>query len=254
MGRLREILLYFWNFRYLSLSLKYRWPLIKRRRRLVPTRTGLGLRNALRHARSLKHPPQPNPYLFVLRLLYPFPSWHFPAVLPPPPREIMASPDYVHCQVRDLMYLRSMPLWRSRDTPRRAFYRLYEAFCAADGHMITYETEYFWRRSSPSWATASIPDPECEDPEEYAVMASLAEVLVESFMWRLELGLRRNDAPIMNRYIDPPPMVPEICPSWAAKVPALEGKLLIHPDEDYYFDSPFHRRNIYMATGYFYTV
>ncbi|KAL2757561.1 hypothetical protein ACRALDRAFT_1060901 [Sodiomyces alcalophilus JCM 7366] len=166
----------------------------------------------------------------------------------------MAAPDNVSCQTRDLMYLRSMPLWRARDTPQRAFYRLYEAFCAADGHMVTYETEYFWARSSPAWATALIPDPQCEDPEQYAVMASLAEVLVESFMWRLELGLRRSDKAIMNRYRDPPSLVPEVCPTWATKVAPLKEKLLIHPDEDRYFDSPFHRRNIYMSTGHFYTV
>lgn len=166
----------------------------------------------------------------------------------------MADPDSISGQCRDLIYLRSMPLWRSRDTPQRAFYRLYEAFCAADGHMITYETEYFWRRSPPEWATALIPDPQCEDAEQYAVMASLAEALVESFAWRLELGLRRTDRPIMNYDRDPPPYDPEVCPAWAAKVPPLKEKLLIHLDEDRCFDSPFHRRNIYMATGHLYTV
>ncbi|KAK4251978.1 hypothetical protein C7999DRAFT_36975 [Corynascus novoguineensis] len=252
--RLKAIFVYLWNFRYLPL--KYRWPLIKIRRRLVPTRTGLGLRNALRHARSLQHPPEPNPYLFVLRLLWPFPTWRFPATLPPPPREIMASPERVCCQVRDIMYLRSMPLWRARDTPQRSFYRIYEAFCAADGRMITYETEYFWRRPGPDWATANIPDPECRDPEQYAVMASLAEVLAESFVWRLELGMRRTDRSIISRSEEcPPPFAPEVPPPWTAKVPALKKKLIIDPEEeDNYFDSPFHRRNIYMATGWFYTV
>ncbi|KAL2167755.1 hypothetical protein VTG60DRAFT_851 [Thermothelomyces hinnuleus] len=250
--RLKEIWIYLWNFRYLPL--KYRWPLIKLRRRLLPTRTGLGLRNALRHARSLRHPPEPNAYLFVLRLLWPFPSWRFPAVLPPPPREIMADPARVRCRVRDLMYLRSMPLWRARDTPQRSFYRIYEAFCAADGRMITYETEYFWRRSGPDWATANIPDPECGDPEQYAVMASLAEVLADSFVWRLELGMRRTDRPIVSRSEDPPPCPPEVAPPWTARVGPLKEKLVLDPDEDEYFDSPFHRRNIYMATGWFYTV
>jgi hypothetical protein len=115
--------------------------------------------------------------------------------------------------------------------------------------------EYFWRQSSPRWATANVPDPECEDLEQYAVMASLAEVLVESFIWRLELGLRRNDKSIMNRTLDPPPFVLEICPPpRTAKVPHLEEKLVMHPEEDEYFDSPLHRRNIFMSTGWFYTV
>ncbi|KAM4054613.1 hypothetical protein HRG_014918 [Hirsutella rhossiliensis] len=252
MGRPREILLYLWNFRYLPL--KYRWPLIKFRRRLLPTKTGLGLRHSFRYAHSFKQPPHLNPFLFVARLLWPFPSWYFKSTLPPPPRDIMAAPDDISCQVRDLMALRSLPLWRARDTPQRAFYRLYEALCAADGHMITYETEYFWHRSSPRWATSNIPDPECEDREQYAVMASLAEALVNSFNWRLELGLRRNDELFTNRYIDPLPMVPETYPSWTANVLPLEEQLLIHPDEHAYFDSPFHRRNVYMATGHFYTV
>ncbi|KAG5928608.1 hypothetical protein E4U42_000322 [Claviceps africana] len=252
MGRLLELLVYLWNFRYLPL--KYRWPLIKLRRRLVPTSTGLGLRYALRHARALKHPPEPHPYLFVLRLLWPFPSWHFPASLPDPPRRIMADPGSITCQGRDWMYLRSMYLWEARDTPQRCFYRLYQAFCAADGHMISYETEYFWRKSSPRWAVANIPDPRCEDLEQYAVMASLAEVLAESFTWRLNLGLRRTDTPCVNFDREPPPFEPEVCPTWTASVPPLSNKLLIHEDEDVYFDSPLHRRNIYMATGHFYTV
>ncbi|KAI5861528.1 hypothetical protein GGS23DRAFT_137914 [Durotheca rogersii] len=250
MDRLRQIFLYFWNFRYLPM--KYRWPLIKLRRRLLPTETGLGLRDALRHARSLQHPPQPNPYLFVLGLLWPFPTWYFPAVLPPPPRDIMAEPYRVRCQVRDLIYLRSMPLWCARDTPQRAFYRLYEAFCAADGHMITYETEYFWKHASPKWATANIADPRCEDPEQYAVMASLAEVLVNSFMWRLEIGLRRNGD--IEGPDGAPPTVLEFCPAWTANVPPLKEKLIINPDDELYFDSPFHDRNIITATGHFYTV
>ncbi|KAG6036384.1 hypothetical protein E4U41_005735 [Claviceps citrina] len=252
MGWLPDLLVYLWNFRYLPI--KYRWPLIKLRRRLVPTSTGLGLRHALRHARSLKYPPQPHPYLFVLRLLWPFPSWHFPASMPPPPRHIMADPGSVTCQGRDWMYLRSIPLWEARDTPQRCFYRLYQAFCAADGHMITYETEYFWRKASPLWAVANLPDPRCEDSEQYAVMASLAEVLAESFTWRLNLGLRRTDTALMSRDDEPLPSEPEVCPAWTVAVPALKNKLLIHPDEDVYFDSPFHRRNIYMATGHFYTV
>ena len=250
MGRLRQIFLYFWNFRYLPM--KYRWPLIKLRRRLLPTETALGLRAALRHARSLKHPPEPSPYLFVLRLLWPFPSWRWPAVLPRPPRAIMADPGSVTCRGRDIMYLRSMPLWCARDTPQRSFYRLYEAFCAADGHMIMYETEYFWDHASPEWATVNLPDPRCSDREQYAIMASLAEMLVEAFRWRLGIGLRRNGD--IEGVDGPPPRELEYRPSWTAKVPPLTEKLIIHPDHEQYFESPFHDRNIITTAGYFFTV
>lgn len=252
MGWRRKLWLYFWNFRYLPLN--YRLRAIKIRRILLPTGSPWYLRATWRSARTLANPPLPSPALFVLRLIWPFPTWKYPATLPPPPRIIMANPKAVSCQLRDLVTLRSMPLWRSRDTPERSFYRLYEAFCSANGAMMTYETEYFWRRSSSEWATRNIPDPKCDDEEQYAVMASLAEVLVESFMWRLELGLRRDDTPFMNRDEEPKPFVPETCPLWTAKIPALTEDLLIHPEESQYFDSPFHRRNIYMCTGFFYTV
>jgi hypothetical protein len=132
-----------------------------------------------------------------------------------------------------------MPLWRARGTPQLAFYRLYEALCTGDGQMIAYETEYFWRQSSSRLATANVPDPQCPDPEQYAVMALLAEILVESFIWRLELGLRRDDTPIMNRYNDPPPLVPETCPPWTAKVPSSKEKLVMHPREDEYLGGLF---------------
>lgn len=200
----------------------------------------------------MENPPISNPYIFILSLLWPFPTWHWPAVLPPPPREIMRDPDAVSCQVRDLMYLRSMPLWRARDTPQRAFYRLYEAFCAGDGPMMTYETQYFWAHESPGWSTDEIPDPECSDAEQYAVMASLAEVLTESFVWRLEIGLRRNGDILGPRV--PLPAVIETRPWWTAKVPALEEELIINPDDVVYFESPFHARNITASTGDFYTV
>jgi hypothetical protein len=39
-----------------------------------------------------------------------FPTWHFQAALQPLPHEIMADPERISCRVRDLMYLRSMPL------------------------------------------------------------------------------------------------------------------------------------------------
>lgn len=120
--------------------------------------------------------------------------------------------------------------------------------------MITYETEYFWRHPGAEWKIGNIPDPKCEDPEQYAVMAALVEVLVESFIWRLELGMRRTDRPMVSRSEDPPPFTPEVCPPWAAGVPGLKEKLVLDPEEDKYFDSSLHRRNIYMATGWFFTV
>lgn len=81
-------------------------------------------------------------------------------------------------------------------------------------------------------ATANFPDPECKGPEQYAVMASLAEVLVESFIWRLELDMRRTDKSVVSRSEDPRPFVPEVCPAWTAKVAPLTAKLLRHPEQE----------------------
>ncbi|OAA64211.1 hypothetical protein SPI_02858 [Niveomyces insectorum RCEF 264] len=252
---LEDFFMFFWNFRYVPL--KYRIPLIKLRRRLLPRGTSLYIGYTLSASRKLTAPPQPNAFLFLARLLWPFPHWHYPAVLPAPPRAIMAAPGTVDCQGRDLMRLRMMPLWCWRDTPQRAFYRLYEAVCATNGHMTTYETEYFWHQASPAWATERLVDPRIAhpdiDPEQYAVMAAVAETLVLSFVWRLEIGLRR-DRTRADPCKDVPSDVLERCPAWTANAPRLEHELLLHPENDLYFDSPFHRRNIVTSTGHFYTV
>ncbi|OAA66309.1 hypothetical protein ISF_04147 [Cordyceps fumosorosea ARSEF 2679] len=190
MDRLRAIAAYLWNFRYLPL--KYRWPLIKLRRRLLPTQSPLGLRRSVRYARSLRHPPPPRGALLF-------------------------------------------------------------AVCARDGELIASETQYFWRQAA--WALADIPDPEARrgGEEQYAVLAATVETLVECFNWRLNLGLRRDDPPFTNVYKEPPPASPETCPSWTATAGALPEKLLLGRSTTY-MDSPFHRRNIYIATGDFYSV
>ena len=179
MDWLRKTVAYLWNFRYLPM--KYRWPLIKLRRRLFPSESPLSLRHSLRCARCLAYPPLRGPLLFTLGLLWPFPTWKLPAGLPLPPRRIMADPKRVEQEAHDYRYLHLMPLWRARDTPERAFYRIYETLCTPDGVLTTKENEYFWRQASPEWATERIPDPRCEDPEQYAVMAAVAEVIVDSF-------------------------------------------------------------------------
>ncbi|EPE06568.1 dna-binding protein [Ophiostoma piceae UAMH 11346] len=257
MGRLYNIYLYFWNFRYLPM--RYRLKLITLRRRILPRLPRLYLAYTLRTARTLKAPPQPPHILFLLKLLWPFPRYHYPAVLPATPRVIMAAPETVDCQIRDLMSLRMMPLWCWRDTAQRSFYRLYEAVCATNGHMTTYETEYFWHRASPAWATETLADPRIENPdidaEQYAVMAAVVETLVLSFIWRLELGLRRDRTMVDPcKEADLPAAVRERCPAWAVSVPGLDEELLLHPENDLHFDSPFHRRNIITSTGHFYTV
>ncbi|KAM3462652.1 hypothetical protein NHJ6243_003857 [Beauveria neobassiana] len=223
----RKMIVYLWNFRYLPL--KYRWLLIKLRRLLIPTETPLHLRHSVRFARSVRHPPIKSPVLFVLGLLWPFPTWKFAAELPLPPRLLIENPKPVHLRGDDLHLLRIIPLWSSRDTPERTLYRMYEAL------------------------GKNIADPECEDPEQYAVMAATAEAIVECFNCKIKRGLRRDDPLFMSAYKEPRPVPPEGCPSWALAVGPLPEKLSLGTGNTYY-DSPFHRRNIYTSTGDFYSV
>lgn len=160
----------------------------------------------------------------------------------------------------DIYDLRLIPLWRWRDTLQRSFYRLYETMCAFDEPLIGYETEYIWKRH-PRWDLRDLRDPRedgCDDPEQYAVLASLLEALVYSFNWRLELGLRRNGKHV-DRAEDgsAADFVPYVCPSWAIAAPALETRLILHD----YGDSTvggssdfFQKRNIQASAAALRTV
>lgn len=203
------------------------WSKIKRRIRYY--RTPLHIRYSIVVLRKRYH----HPYLKLLRLFWPIP-WRQPCTLPPPPREIMAYPPqaYMDKHYADLYEMRLIPIWKWRDTPQRSFFRLYEAFCAGDDQCISYETEYFWKRRDPEWTPRLLADPldyGCVDPEQYAVMASLAEDLVDAFNWRLEWGLRR-DGNHTSRQSDgtPAPFVPEVCPEWTKKVRGLDERFILH--------------------------
>ena len=258
-----SVCMFFWNFRYVPRR-SWRIPLIRLRMRLLPELPATSIRYTLRASRKLTCPPQPNAFRFYARLLWPWPRWHYAAVLPAPPRTIMAAPQDVHRQCDDLVRLRKMPLWCARDTAQRSFYRIYEAVCASDGTMTTYEVEYFWRHASPAWATARLRDPQLDCPgicnEQYALLAAVAEALVMACMWRLELGLRRDGTmtePCMQgpqRVLELPDEIVERCPAWTLNARRLETELVLEPDNDVRFDSPFHRRNIITSTGDFYTV
>ena len=138
---------------------------------------------------------------------------------------------------------RIIPLWRFRDTPQCSLYRLYEAFCANTEGAISEETEYFWHRGESRWATRNLKDPQDSDPVRYAVLASLTEVLVNSFNWRLELGLRR-DGPTVERDDNEDDHVDferEVIPAWTQKVPSLPQTLVLHVNGD---ACEFQKRNI----------
>jgi hypothetical protein len=76
---------------------------------------------------------------------------------------------------------------------------------------------------------------------------------VNSFSWRLNLGLRR-DGPTVERDDDDDSggeYSPEVVPSWTEKVPALSETLVLYADGD----SPeFQRRNIIATSRYLRTI
>lgn len=168
-------------------------------------------------------------------------------------------------QAQDLVYLRSMPLWRWRDTPQRSLYRMYEAVVVDSWPMLQYEVEYFWAHSDRRWATANLYDPaqDCATPidtQRHTIMAAIVEELVESFEWRLALGLRRRDpGSIVDQ--DKMPLIPETMPAWPRNVPALPEMLRLQTCDDESSaqreaakGNAFMSRNVLAFAGEFYTV
>lgn len=213
----------------------------------------LGLRRTWRILRGISD----RPFLALLKLLWPFP-WYFPCDTPDSPRVLQATPEIVSKRYRHIYKLRLIPLWRARDTPLRSFCRLYEAYCADDDDLVGFETEYFWKRSEPGWATELIPDPKDPDPERYAVLATLVEQLVEAFNWRLKLGKRRN-----GEFFEPAEdgtpasFVPEVCPGWVKHVPPLDELLVLHDWRDFRRqddNSTVYTHNVKAASGALTTV
>jgi hypothetical protein len=211
--------------------------------------TPLRLRLTLRRLFKIsKHP-----YLDFLRLLWPIP-WYFSCPLPlPSPQELNNDDELFFRRQDGIQIQRTIPLWRLRDTPQRSLYRLYEAFCANAEGAISEETEYFWHHGEPRWATRNIQDPKDSNPVRYAMLASLTETLVNSFNWRLGLGLRR-DGPTVEMDDDddgPAEFQPEEVPLWTKKVPALSETLVLHADGN---APEFQRRNIIASSGELRTV
>ncbi|KAL1887801.1 hypothetical protein Sste5346_009976 [Sporothrix stenoceras] len=197
-----------------------------------------------------------SPLRAFLQLLWPFPrKWPIGA-LPPPPRLLLADGDAVRARYyRDAHVQNGLPLWHRRDTLQSAFYRLYEAICAADEPMVGYTTEYLFFRPEPEWSLDLLADPrtmttwedlhdsdstsftgsgtgrpwtEEEKAERLAVMARIAVMLEEVFNWRLDLGLRRDGSVIDKGEGLPEPIwTPERCPAWAHETPGLPELLVL---------------------------
>ncbi|KAJ5098735.1 hypothetical protein N7532_005736 [Penicillium argentinense] len=225
----------------------------------------------LRHTLArLSHRHQ-HPFLSLLRLCLPIPTWHFGLPDPVPLKTMLNNVPLLQSRKAsaDLTNMRSIPLWRARDTPLRSLYRLYEAIVAREFYAIGPEVEYFFYQSRRSWAIHRIPDPEDHDPVRYAILACIAEELALAFNWRMGLGMRRDKTKhIYRKTFDDllPPFVAEIAPGWTRRVGPIDvdlledfpaelrdaaGRLVLEEGGE---NPNFADRNIVTDTGHFYTV
>ncbi|KAB8239245.1 hypothetical protein ETB97_010268 [Aspergillus alliaceus] len=209
------------------------------------------------------------PILALLRLLLPLPTWHFRVPEPVPLRIMLNNIPLLESRMAsaDLTNMRSVPIWRARDTPIRSLYRLYEAMAAREYYAIGPEVEYFWYQRS--WTLCCVPDPRDPDPVRYAILACITEELAKAFNWRLSLGMRRDRRKhVYRKTLDEvlPSYTPETAPTWTKSVPAIDIELIADLPDDALDASGrlvleaggkspvFAERNIVTDTGHFYTV
>ncbi|OAA63467.1 hypothetical protein SPI_03630 [Niveomyces insectorum RCEF 264] len=232
---------------------KFRW------RKLLWWHSPLRLRWSLRRLRTVSD----HPFVEFAQMLWPFPRYWPCGPLPPPPRVLLADGDAVTARYYRYAHVqRQLPLWARRDTLQRAFFRLYEAICAADDTMIGYATEYMFFRPEPEWALDRVADPRTmathdtdavagigrpltdqEVAERLAVMARLVVALEDVFNWRLKLGLRRDGS--VEEHWDGTPVswTPVRCPAWAHEIPALpEVLVLSHTWDNSHLEPGWHER------------
>ena len=207
------------------------------------------------------------PYLALLCLFIPFPSWSFPLPKPVPPHQIAENVDLYYRRHPNIRNLQCIPIWESRDTPLRSLYRLYEIFMTGEYALLGLETEYFWHQSGRKWGLGQLPDPRDLDPVRYALLACITEELVEAFNWRLGLGMRRKGPAVEREHgRDPyPPFIPEVLPSWTQNVLPIEADMLrnLPPTmvgkgnlilEENGSSKVFAKRNIVTNVGWLYTI
>ncbi|KAJ5677800.1 uncharacterized protein N7477_003433 [Penicillium maclennaniae] len=211
------------------------------------------------------------PVLALLRLFWPFPTWHFRVPDQVPLKTMVNNIPLLDSRAAttDLANMSSVPIWRARDTPLRALYRIYEAMVAREPYAIGPQVEYFFYQNERSWKVSQIPDPCDCDPVRYAILACVAEELARAFNWRMSVGMRRDKRKHIYRKTFEdllPPFVAETAPRWTRAVPAFDpecitdlpgelvdaqGRLVLEEGGE---NPSFAERNIVTNTGHFYTV
>lgn len=196
-------------------------------------------------------------------LVWPSP-WFFSLPTPLSVNEIQHDPSILNDRQRGIDQLYEIPLFRARDTPLRALYRIYENLCAGRLILMSYDYNYFYSHDSPRWRLSSMPDPQDNDAVRYAILASLVEAMAEAMYFRLQLGIprtrqaarRKEGTPIARKDWETPP-------SWAERVPAIaDGSVDLVPSEEaskrfealLVLDKNFLKRNVRATLGYLYTV
>ncbi|KAF7884578.1 uncharacterized protein EAF02_004914 [Botrytis sinoallii] len=170
----------------------------------------------------------PHPYLALLHLFIPFPSWNFPLSDPVAPSAIAHNEKSFEIRNKHRTTLRNVQVWNARDTPLRCVYRMYEILMMGGYVPLGSETEYLWRQWIKKWSLSSIPDPQDPDPVRYTIVACIVEELVRAFNLRLALGMRHDGKNIRRKNEgDPyPPYTPVVGPDWTRSVPSIESDML----------------------------
>ncbi|KAK7042433.1 hypothetical protein R3P38DRAFT_2890448 [Favolaschia claudopus] len=165
-------------------------------------------------------------------LLRPTWKWSLPIDAPLSVHTLQQNPGIVQQRRAELEMTRLRYTWTfcARDTPLRALYRLYECTVDYDANEMMLDSQY-WFHQQAHWRLVEVPDPEDPDPTRYAVIASLVEDLVDSFNYKIKLGLRRGitfERPwLIKDFKDDPHPPFECAPLWTSRVGPLTAHLAL---------------------------
>ncbi|KAI9893059.1 MAG: hypothetical protein M1814_000606 [Vezdaea aestivalis] len=111
-----------------------------------------------------------------------------------------------------------------------------------------FESQYFFLHPERRWRVCAIPDPHDPDVARYAILASLAEALVDACNRRLQQGLHRDGKVDTSRIF-----ILETAPSWTDKIgPIAERLFLSKGGSSSGAAKAFEKRNISAATAEIY--